>query len=81
MAASVGAEFKRVEKSSRLRDRHRADFGDRFSGDAHGARFRAQPRAVAIRADGVAAIAAQKNAHVQLVFFPLEPGERSLSRR
>ena len=78
MAACSGASSSEPKNCARLGDGHRADFGDRFSGDAHGARFGAQARAVAFGADGVSAIAAEKNAHVQFVFFAFEPGEEAL---
>ncbi len=62
-----------VWKNSRAsRGGHAADFGDGFSGDADGAGFLAQARAIAIGAGGVAAIAAEENADVQLVFFAFE---------
>ena len=62
---------------ARFGDGERADFGDRFSRDAHGARFGAQPRAAAFGAGGVPAVAAQKYADVQLVFLAFEPGEET----
>ena len=71
-------QFERVEKLARLGDGQRADFGNRFSLDAHGASFGAQPRATAFGASGVAAIAAEEDAHVQLVFFSFEPGEKAI---
>ena len=49
-----------------------------LSVDAHGARLGAKARAAAIGARRVAAIAAQKDAHVQLVFLALEPGEEAV---
>ncbi len=78
MAACSAPELERAEKCARFGDGQRADFGDGPARDAHGACFRAQARAIAIRAGGVAAIAAEKYAHVQLVFFALEPGEETV---
>ena len=78
MAACSDAQFEAVHELPRLRHGHRADFRDGFSGDANRARLGAQPRAVAIRADRVTAIAAQKHAHVQLVFLAFEPGEKAV---
>ena len=77
MAASAGAQLQAAEKRPRFLHRHLADFGDRAARDFHGAGFGAQARAAAIGTGGVSAIAAQKNAHVQLVFFALEPGEKA----
>ena len=65
-----------VHKMPGLRHGHGADFRDGFAGDANRARLRPKPRAVAFRADGVAAIAAQENAHVEFVFLPFEPREK-----
>src|SRR5580765_2025321 len=41
-----------------------AEFGDRAACDANGPRFRAKTSAAAVRAGGITAIAAEKNAHV-----------------
>ena len=70
-------QLQRVKEGPRFLHRHLADFGDRASRDFHGASFGAQPRAAAVRACGVAAVAAEENAHVQLVFLALEPPEEA----
>ena len=51
---------------------------DRPAGDAHVARLAPQPRAAALRARLVAAVAAQEDADVDLVLLPLEPLEEAL---
>ena len=52
---------------------------DRPAADPHVARLAAQPRAAAIRAGQVAAIPAQEDADVHLVFLPFEPAEEPLT--
>ncbi len=66
---------------ARFGDGELADFGNRFSLDAHGASFGAKPRAAAIGAGGIAAIPAEENAYVQLVFLSFEPGEKAIDAR
>ncbi len=73
-----GAQLQAVEKRPRFLHRHPADFCDRAPSDLHGAGLGAQARAMAVGTSGVAAIAAEKYAHVQLVLFPLQPGEKAL---
>ncbi len=75
---ALRAERELGEELARLGDRHGADIGDGFILHAHGARFRTQARAAAFRAQRVAAIAAEKDAHVELVLLALEPGEEAL---
>src|SRR6185436_13573577 len=57
--------------------RQRRHLVDRAAGDADVARLAPQPRAAAIGTRQVAAITAEKNPHVHLVFLPLEPPEET----
>src|SRR5271157_1133580 len=61
-----------VEKSVRLLDRQAAHFRNGLPLDAHVHRLAAQAAALALRAQRVAAIPAEEDAHVQLVFLPLQ---------
>ena len=70
-------EFQSVEEGPRFLHGHLTDCGDGASGDFHGAGFGAQAGAVAVGASGVTAVAAEKNADVQFVFFALEPVEKT----
>src|ERR1700731_325940 len=70
-----------IEELAGLGNGQLADFGNRFSLDAHGASFGAQPRATTIGAGGIAAIPAEENADVQLVFLSFEPGEKAIDAR
>ncbi len=72
------AQFQAVHELPDLGHGHRANFRNRFARDAHRARFRAQPRSVAFRANRIAPVTAQENAHVEFIFFPLEPMEKSV---
>src|ERR1700676_4632493 len=67
-----------IEELAGLGNGQLADFGNRFSLNAHGASFGAQPCATTIRAGGIAAIPAEENADVQLVFLSFEPGEKPI---
>ena len=58
-----------------LAHRQRTHPIDRLSTDLDVARLAPQPCAKAVRARQVAAIAAQEDAHMDLVFLPLEPAE------
>ena len=58
--------------------RERAEPIDRPAGDEHVARFAAQPRALAVGAGLIAAIAAEEHADVDLVLLPLEPLEEAV---
>ena len=59
-----GAQLQAGEKRPRLLYRHLADLGDGPAGNLHSPRLGAQPRAFAVGAERVPAIAAQKHAHV-----------------
>src|ERR1700678_2174492 len=72
------SERKACEKRTRLLHRHLADFRDRAPGNFHRASFRAKPGSMAVRAGGVAAVAAEEYAHVQLVFFSFQESEKAL---
>ena len=65
------------EKRARFLDGKLAKLGDGMAGDADGAGFGAQAGSAAIRASGIPAIAAQKDADVQFIFFAFEPSEKS----
>src|SRR5271154_950792 len=71
-------EVQRGEKNAPFLHRKLANLRDGFPSHAHRASFGAKPRAAAVRASRITAIAAEKNAHVQFVFFAFEPGEESL---
>ncbi len=69
------AEREVAEERAGLADGERGDAIDRLSTDAHVPRLAPQPRAVAVRARQVAAVAAQEHPDVHLVFLPFEPAE------
>ena len=71
------AQRERREELLRLLNGQRRHLIDRPAGDPHIARFAPEPRAAAVRAGQVAAIPAEKHAHVHLVFLPLEPSEET----
>src|SRR5262249_35762694 len=71
-------ERELTEELARLGNRHGAHFGDGLVLHAYGARFRTQARAVALQAERVTAIAAEKHADVKLVLLALQPSEESL---
>src|SRR5947208_9836973 len=66
------------KKPARFLDRKLADIRDGFPRDPHGSRFGAQTRAAALGTAGVAAVAAQKHTHMQLIFLALQPLEKPL---
>ena len=66
-----------AEEGVRLADRQRRHPIDRAAGDAHVARLAPQPRAAAVGTGEIAAVPAEKHAHVHLVFLPIEPPEES----
>src|SRR6266849_589061 len=71
-------ELQRGKESTRLFDAELADLSNRFSRHTHRASLGSQTSSPAIRTGRVASEAAEKNAHVQLVFFAFQPGEKSL---
>ncbi len=75
------AKRERAEELLRLADRHRRGAVDGLARHAHVARLAAQPRAAAVRARQVAAIAAQEHADVHLVLLALEPREEPADAR
>ena len=70
-------ELRVREELLRFANGARRRLVDGHAADVHVPRFAAQPRALAIRAGEVAAIAAQEHADVHLVFLALEPAEES----
>ena len=70
-------QLEAAEECVRLPDGQRRHPIDGAAGDANIARFAPQPRAAAVRAGQVTAIAAEEHAHVNLVFLPIEPPEES----
>ena len=70
-------QLERREEVLRLADRQRRHLVDGAARDPDVARLAPQPRAAAVRAGQIAAIAAQEHADVHLVFLPLEPAEES----
>src|SRR5579871_4415228 len=68
-------EFR--EKLTGVFHREFAEIGDGLAGDPHGASFGAQASAATFRASGVAAIAAEEYADVQLVFLAFQPGKET----
>src|SRR5229473_8406576 len=70
-------ELQRGKENTRLFDAELADLSNRFSRYAHCASLGSQTSSPAIRTGRVASEAAEKNTHVQLVFFALQPGEKS----
>ena len=66
-----------AEERPGVADRERRHLIDRLAPDAHVARLAPQPRAAAVRARQVAAIAAEKHADVDLVLLALEPAEEA----
>ena len=61
-----------VEEAAGLPNRHAADVGDGLAVDADVRSFGTQPSAPALGAERVAAVAAEKDPHVQLVLLALE---------
>ena len=70
-------QFERIEKRLRFRDVHAHDIGEILAADPYIERLFAQPRAVAVGTSCVPAIAAQKDADVQLVFLGFEMVEEA----
>ena len=64
-------------RRSSVFDGHAADLRDVLAVDFDLARFGAQARAIAGGADGVSAVSAEENAHVELVLLALEVLEES----
>ena len=62
-------EFQASKNSQRLGDVHAHDIGQVLAAHAHVERLLAQARALAFRAERVAAVAAEEHAHVQLVLL------------
>ena len=68
----LGRERQLSEEACRLFDRHAADLANILAIDLYLPRFHAQAGAVASGAQRVSAIAAEKDADVQLVFLALQ---------
>ena len=75
--ALLRTQLNLLEKSQRVLDRKRANLADVFPVDLDLPRLQPQPRPVAIRTQRISAIAAEKHAHVQLVFLALQVIEKS----
>src|SRR5689334_23314027 len=71
-------KLQRGKDGAGFLDRELADFGDGFSSDTDGAGFGSQASSTAFRASGITAEATEKDTNVQLVLFPLQPGEEAL---
>jgi len=78
-------QLEGFEEVARLRDAQSNNFGKRAAclfpcllRESNGAGFLAQAGAFALGAESVAAVAAEEDAHVQLVFLALQPGEETL---
>src|SRR5215469_8384587 len=65
------------KEGSRFFDRELANLGDGFSCYAYSAGFGAQTRSAAFGTRCVTTIAAQENAHVELIFLALQPLKKS----
>ena len=72
-----GGEFEVVEEGLGGGDGEGGDFADVFVVDEDGAGLGAEALAVAVGAEGVAAIFGEEDADVELVFFALEGGEEA----
>ena len=72
MAVSSGLSSSASKNSCASRDVHAHDLGQVLAADAHIERFLAQPRALAFRAQRVAAVPAQEDAHVHLVLLAFQ---------
>jgi len=66
-----GRECERPKKLIGVANGQGRGFADVFAADSHRARFGAEPLALALGADGVAAILRQHHAHMQLVLLAL----------
>src|SRR5207237_4569146 len=61
--------------------RHRAHLADILAGNAHELRLGTQARAAALRTNGISAIAAQEDPHMQLVLLALQVRKESADTR
>ena len=77
MARLFRAQLQASKNCVRLGDVHAHDFGQVLAAHAHVERFLAQARALALRAQRVAAVPAQEDAHVQLVLLGLQVVEEA----
>src|SRR3989475_6963858 len=73
-----GRECEVPEQTRRRVDGERGELGDREAADPHGERGGLEPRAAAGRARGLAPVARQKDAHVELVTVRLDLLEEPL---
>ena len=64
-------------KKRRLLDRQRRDLADVFAADLYLPRLGPQAQPAALRAEGISAISAEEDAHMQLVFLALQMLEES----
>ena len=75
------AESDLIEEPAHLFDAHAADGAQVFAvlgaADSYPIGFLAEPPALAFRAQRIAAVAAEEDAHVQLVFLAVEIGEET----
>src|SRR5271166_1963168 len=69
------------EKVRRLFDRHRGNLANVFAADLHLTGLAPQAQTAALGADRIAAIAAEEDAHVQLVLLALEVREETAHAR
>ena len=72
-----GGEFEVVEEGLGGGDGEGGDFADIFVVDEDGAGLGAEALAVAVGAEGVAAVLREEDADVELIFFALEGGEEA----
>ena len=70
-------QFELVEEARRILDRHRANLADVAAADLYLPRLQTQAAAVTRRAQGISPVSAQEDAHVKLVFLPLEMTEKT----
>ena len=71
----VSAQFETAEKFRGFLDGEAHDIADILAGNLDVPRFAAQARAVALGAEGISTVAAEKNSHVQLVLLPFQVGK------
>ena len=81
MAVSSGLSARAPKNSLRLGDVHAHDLGQVLAAHAHVERLLAQARALAFGAERIAAIAAQEDAHVQLVLLGFQVVEEAPDER
>ena len=84
--SAIAASFSRQRERRRRTAARRAPSAPHTSSivrppTLHVARLAPQPRAAAVRAGQVAAVAAEEHADVHLVFLPLEPAEEAADAR